>query len=65
VEPRYEAWANKVAETACCKLVKDMHYETRIQAIIQYYAEYKHMKIKKPQARQMRLTKEEYMMVNI
>jgi hypothetical protein len=65
VEPRYEARTNKVAETACRKLVKDMHYEVRIQAIIQYYAECKHMKIKKPQARQMCLTKEEYIMVNI
>jgi hypothetical protein len=46
-------------------MVKDMHYEARIQAIIQYYAEYKHNKIKKVAARQMRLTREEYMMVNI
>jgi hypothetical protein len=47
VEPEYEHEANLVAARACQKMVKDMHYEACIQAIIQYYAEYKHIKIKK------------------
>jgi hypothetical protein len=47
VEPGYEHEANLVAVRACQKMVKDMHCEVRIQAIIQYYAEFKHIKIKK------------------
>jgi hypothetical protein len=39
VEPGYEHEVNLVAARACQKMVKDMHYEARIQAIIQYYAE--------------------------
>ena len=35
-EPGYEAIAAKVADTACRKLVKDMHYEARVQAVITY-----------------------------
>jgi hypothetical protein len=65
VERGYEQRANQVAATACQKLVKDMHYEARIQAIIQSNVEYRHLKVNKKQARQMRLTREEYMMVNI
>ena len=35
-EPGYEAMAAQVADTACHKLVKDMHYEARVQAVITY-----------------------------
>ncbi|XP_072146291.1 uncharacterized protein [Setaria viridis] len=45
------------------KLVKDMHYEARVEAIIDFYAEYKRMRIKKEEARTMNLTKEEFMAV--
>ena len=36
--PGYEARANQVANKACYKLVKDMHYEAHVQAIVSYYA---------------------------
>jgi hypothetical protein len=47
VELGYEHEANLVVVRACQKMVKDMHCEVRIQTIIQYYAEFKHIKIKK------------------
>jgi hypothetical protein len=65
VEPGFEQQAMRVAEKACRKLVKDMHYEARVQAVIQYHAEYMGQKVRKPEARQMILTKEQYMRVNI
>ena len=58
MEPGFEPQATRVAEKACRKLVKDMHYEARIKAIITYSAEYEGVKINKAQARQMSLTKE-------
>ena len=38
-EEGYEAKADAVANKAAKKLVKDMHYEACIQAMIQYHAE--------------------------
>ena len=43
----YEAKAASISKEAAKKLVKDMHYEARIQAIIDYYAQYRGMKVKK------------------
>ena len=40
-EPGYEAMVTQVADTACPKLVKDMHYEARVQAVITYCADVK------------------------
>ena len=37
----YEAMAAQVADTTCRKLVKDMHYEVRVQAVITYRANVK------------------------
>jgi hypothetical protein len=65
VELGFEQQAMMVAETACHKLVKDMHYEACVQAVIQYHAEYLGEKVKKPVAKQMLLTREQYMKVNI
>ena len=61
----YEAKAAAVAHKACVKLVKDMHYEARIQAIVTYHATYLDTKITKTQARTMTMTREEYLQVNI
>ena len=36
-EAGYEARADVVATTSCKKLVVDMHYDARIQAIINYH----------------------------
>lgn len=51
-----------MAHTACLKLVKDLHYESRVQAIIDYYAALK-ISVKKQAARQMKLTREQYLAV--
>jgi hypothetical protein len=65
VEPGFEQQAMRVAETACRKLVNDMHYEARIQAVIKYHAVYLGENVKNPVAKQMLLTREQYMKVNI
>ena len=52
-----------VASSACTKLVKDMHYEARIQAIITYHARYRDEKADKTVARTMTLTREQYLRV--
>ena len=36
-EAGYEARADVVATTSCKKLVVDMHYEARIEAIVSYH----------------------------
>ena len=45
------------------KLVVDMHYEARIQAIITYHGSILGEKVTKPQARTMSLTREQYLQV--
>ena len=37
----FEAKAKAVCDVAAKKLVKDMHYEARIQAIIEFHAQYR------------------------
>lgn len=56
------ARANHVADQACYKKVADMLYEARIQAIITYNA-MRQIKVTKAQARDMRLTKEQFLTV--
>lgn len=63
-EPGYEDLAERVARTACNKLLKDLYYEARIQAVIDYNA-LKGVKIKKNLARTTTLTREQYMEVHI
>jgi hypothetical protein len=43
----------------------NMHYEARIQAIIDWHATYSGIVYKKQQERLMMLTREQYLMVNI
>lgn len=62
-EDGYEAWAQQNAHRACKKLVHDMHYEARIQAIINYHATEEYVKITKAAARLMTLTKEQFLKV--
>ena len=57
-EKGYEAKADVVADKAAKKLVKDMHYETRIQAMIQYHTEILKVRVPKSATRTMRLTLE-------
>ncbi|GJN11408.1 hypothetical protein PR202_ga29597 [Eleusine coracana subsp. coracana] len=53
--------ADALIRKGCRKLVKDMHYEARIQAIVDYNAQYLKVMIKKEQARTMNLTREQYL----
>ncbi|CAO2180939.1 unnamed protein product, partial [Urochloa humidicola] len=62
-EDGYEARAQLTAHKACKKLLHDMHYEARIQAIINYYASEVHTRVTKKQARNMMLTKEQFLQV--
>ena len=64
-EEGYEAKADVVADKAAKKLVKDMHHEVRIQAVIQYHAEILRVRLPKSAARTMSLTLEQYLKVNI
>ena len=56
--------AMQVASKACYKLVADMLYEMRIQAVIDYKARVEKVKIYKGPARDIRLTREQYLRVN-
>ena len=47
-----------MADKAAKKLVKDMHYEAHIQAVIQYHAEILIVRVPKSAARTMRPTSE-------
>jgi hypothetical protein len=50
--------------TSCKKLVVDMHYETRIQAIVSYHGSVLEEKVTKQDARTMSLTRDQYLQVN-
>jgi hypothetical protein len=63
-EAGYEARADVVATTSCKKLVVDMHYEARIQAIVSYHGSVLGEKVTKQQARTMLLTRDQYLHVN-
>ena len=56
--------ADEVAGNACFKLVSDMWYEARGQAVRTFYATYKGRRLSKDEYKSINLTKEEYMMVN-
>ena len=53
--------ANKAAK----ELIKDMHYQTCIQAVIQYHAKILRVRVPKSAAKTMRLTSEQYLKINI
>jgi len=57
--------AMQVASRACYKLVADMLYEARIQAVIDYKAKIEKVRIYKGPARDIRLTREQYLRVKI
>jgi hypothetical protein len=63
-EPGFEHKANNAAMRACTKLIKDMHYEARIQAIITYNVQVLGVKITKAEARNMSRTWDQYLQVN-
>ena len=59
----------EVADTACRKLVADMWYETKLCAIIQWWAHHapkrERRSVPKVEARRMMLTKEQILKVNV
>ena len=59
-----EARAIQQAKRACPMLVMDMIYEAHIQAVVDYNAKHHH-KINKTEAREMYLTREQYVEVNV
>jgi hypothetical protein len=62
-EVGYEAREDVVATTSCKKLVVDMHYEARMQAIVSYHGSVLGEKVTKQQARTMSLTRDQYLQV--
>ena len=62
-EPGYEVIAAQVADTACHKLVKDLHYKAHVQAVVTYCADVEKRKVGKDVARNMFLTREQYLRV--
>jgi hypothetical protein len=64
-EARYEVRVDVVATMSCKKLVVDMHYEARIQAIASYHDPVLREKVTKQDIRTMLLTRDQYLQVNI
>ena len=62
-EEGHEARAADVTEKVAKKLVKDMHYEARVQAVIKYHAQHLGEKVNKQQARTIYLTMDQYLEV--
>ena len=60
-EEGYEARANELAHQACYKLVKDMHYEACVQAVVVYCTEFEKRSVKKLAARDIFLTRDQYL----
>ena len=54
-----------MAHTTSFKLVKDIHYEVRVQAVITYPTNFHKVNVPNKEARIMRLTQEQYMQVHI
>ena len=57
--------AREVANMACHKLVADMLYEARIQTNCDYKRRIKKVKTNKRDVRNLKLTREQYLRVNI
>ncbi|KAK3132609.1 hypothetical protein QOZ80_6AG0525130 [Eleusine coracana subsp. coracana] len=60
----YKDRAKIMAHCACPKLVRDMFYEARIQVAIVYHVQHLKVKVTKCQARNTKLTRDEYMQVH-
>nr|CAB3470875.1 unnamed protein product [Digitaria exilis] len=56
-----EVRAERNAHRACQKLLHDIHYEARLQAIVHYHAHYEHRKVTKRQAVTMTLEREDFL----
>ena len=63
-EEGFEGRAEQATTKAYKKLVIDMHHEARIQAIVTYYGSKLEERKTKKDAREMQLTREQYLEVN-
>ena len=61
----YDDQADEVQETVCKKLVRDMHYEAQIQCVLNYSALKMGQKMKKQEARTLKLTRAQYLEVKL
>jgi hypothetical protein len=61
----YEEKVRVVAKESCKNLVHNMHYEARIQAVIDWHAINNRVVYKKEVARKMALIREQYLSVSI
>jgi len=61
----YEESASVTSHNRCIKLVKDIHYETQVQCVINYGAMFLKQKIKKEVARNMKLARKQYLQVHL
>jgi hypothetical protein len=57
--------ADEVQETVCKKAVLDMHYEAQVQCVINYSALKFGRSMKKSEARNFKLTREQYLEVKL
>jgi hypothetical protein len=65
LEEGMKAVAELVITKACTKLVVDLHYEGRLQCIINWHRAILREKITKDDARTLQLTRDEYIQVAI
>ena len=63
-EEGLEAWADQAVAAACREYVTDMHHEARVQAHRDYYAVVLKQSISKPDARQVELSRAQYLEVD-
>jgi hypothetical protein len=63
-EEGFEASAEVVATKSYKKLIVDMHYEARLQAIVTYHRSILREKVTKRDAMQMTLTRDQYIQVD-
>jgi len=64
IQEGQEESAYPVAYASCKRRVMDLHYESRIQAHIDYNAKFLLRRVNKEEARRMTLTREQYIQVN-
>jgi len=64
IQEGQEESAYQVAYASCKRRITDLHYESRIQAHIDYNAKFLLRCVNKEEARRMTLTREQYIQVN-
>jgi hypothetical protein len=63
-EDGFEARAEAVLTKACKKLIMGIHYEAHVQAVVTYHRSILREDVKKPQARSITLTQDQYIQVD-